>query len=178
MPFHQSSLTWNKWLNEDVYVGGDSIVPRHVAVYTMCADGIFPFMKNAGYQLYSTEKKMTKDILYCMFQYYKGSRPNIPNRQNVQQELFEQFHHIFDSDVLCDFWDVWGSIKDFSEEGYAYRLQGELPCIVWNFIDFDGSSVTADILDDPESTEMMKGPGDEAHQEVIRDANVKDRHLY
>ena len=63
---------WNRWINEEVHIGISEHVPRHVAVHRMCADGIFPFMKNSGYELYSTEQRLTKDILYCMYQYYKA----------------------------------------------------------------------------------------------------------
>ena len=178
MLYKHLTTDWNKWINEEVYIGITDHVPRHVAVHRMCADGIFPFMKKAGYELYSSEQRVTKDILYCMYQYYKGSRPTIPNRQHVLLELFEQFHHIFDSDALLDFWDVWGSVEDFDTDGYSYRFRGELPFLVWNYINFDSSPVTADILDDPEAAEMMKTPNDEALQDVLRDSTVKDRHLY
>ena len=176
MLYKYRSYDWNKWLNEEIYTGIIDHVPRHVAINRMCVDGIFPFMKKAGYD--ASEQRLTKDILYCIYQYYKGSKPTIPNRQHVRLELFEQFHHIFDSDALLHFWDVWGSIKDFDTDGYAYQFRGELPFLVWNYINFDSSPVTADILDDPEAAEMMKTPGDEALQDVLRDSTVKDRHLY
>ena len=83
MSYKYRSYDWNKWINEEVYVGITQHVPRHVAVHKMCNNGIFPFMKKAGYELYSTEQRLTKDILYCMYQYHKGSRPTIPNRQHV-----------------------------------------------------------------------------------------------
>jgi hypothetical protein len=182
-------LSWTAWLLENISMDGTitTIVPRQEAIRIMCHTGLYPFIEKEGYKWRHSKEILTAKVLRLLYFSYSKKTVLIENYHSdwdpEHQSLYE---HLFDTDRWSDFWEIWGKIEDFDDEtGFAYRLRFRLPYHVWNWIDLETSSRTAEIENSLYETESgvynrnvreLKEKEDPYLQDLLMGTTTYDKH--
>jgi hypothetical protein len=176
--------SWGYWLNESIYTddGVYNIMKRKHALLDFCQHGLIPFLESAGYKLRFPEGEFYKVFLRLMFGLSKGHmiKPVINDCQYYEDQ-YDWFSYKLDTERWQKFWDIWGSLEDFSKDKYAYRLQFELAEFVWSWIDIDVSPSAIELYRELEEMEyqeeVTKAKDDPYLQETAR-REYQDRHWH
>lgn len=182
---------WDAWVRKPIFAdeGVYNYAPRHIVMKEFIEHGVFPFMKSKGYRMRSNATNVTASFLRYLFELSLGStiRMNDPH-PNCLKDHREEFTHRLDSLEMEAIWDTWGSIEDFQEDHYAYKVQFVLPEFLWYWIDLENSPITIKIeaildeLDEIEATQVQRPKESRGKEDpYLHDTNkvtYEDRHWH
>jgi hypothetical protein len=142
---------WLAWLRREfLLLDTWDYIPTHEWVSYMIEEDLVPKLAEMGYNFLYTPHEMTQKILNRLFHlerdYLKGLPPRI---YTYTQGRTEDYDHFFTVKCNDRFWSQFAwthRIEWFADDDYfATRVWIELPIWVAQCIDFNNSSVTADL---------------------------------
>ena len=175
---------WNRWLQQSVFVdaGAYTTSPRVQAIERFVTDGLYPFLQDFGYQWRYSEEDITNKLLHLLFAYRQGQTIVMRDLQ-PQEDLFDQYTYLVDASAWDSFWQSWGNLEDFCEDGYASQFRYHIDYFAWNYLDLENSSITQAIYEEIEmkqeldeqtpGTEKSKGKNDPYLQDLQSESKMK-----
>ena len=141
-------MTFRMWLDEWIYWESVEQVPRYVAIYRFVKYGLYPFIKQNGYNIREDVKGFAVSIASILY-FNRGASCLNPHAAIITDdglnniENKQHFYHVLNDIKWSTFWDRWGSWSDVSLDdfrGADRRIDIESKC--WEYIDFDSSYET------------------------------------
>ncbi len=170
------------WIEEPIFVdkGVINIWKRKDALYSFCEEGIIPLIEKSGYRFKFNKAHLYKCIVNVVFTYFQGkSVAPYPVEDPYVVEQYDLYSYSLDSFVWENFWERWGTMQDFQEDGFAYKLRSVLPELLWSWIDLEISpksiALHNELEEFEESEEGFKGKDDPYLQETSK-RDYQDRH--
>jgi len=179
-------LKWEQFLLKNISADGtiSAIDQRQLVIRNFCTYGLYPFLRKKGYAWRFDANELTGKILRLLHFAYRGQKVYVEDANaSFDPEHKLLYWHALDTDYWETFWDTWGSIEDFAEDGFAYQLRFSLPHYVWNWIDLDRSPRAIKLerdLHDPDGDMHAEGRHKEKDDPYLQDlllgTTIYDKH--
>lgn len=141
-------MTFRIWLNERIECESLDYLPRYVVIYRFVKYGLYPFIRQNGYNLREDVKGFALSIASILY-FNRGASCLNPHDclitddglNNIENK--QHFYYVLNDAKWAAFWDRWGRWADVSLDyfrGSDRRIDIEGKC--WEYVDFDSSYET------------------------------------
>lgn len=152
MSFHMGTLMsntrWQTWCNEELYCNNhtDERTRRKYLITELVKEGIFPFLKNSGYEIGCDEHRMAE----CIARYiYFGQISHDHINDDYRQQDYDHYYYVIDDDAWDNFWSFWSHEMpcwtDIGED--AQKTREGIRFCVWTLLDLYRSKRTDEVDD-------------------------------